>query len=1359
MDAGKIFRLFKGEWVMKNHGSIGKRCLLIAALALICTAAVTCAQDNEPPEGLAETAPGAGPVINFDLNARPFPEIPFPNDLATRVDKSSPTGLRVNVSLVADTSLERDLRAKIDSLTGFGIFGALTVSFDEPIDINIIIQRQQMNNDFDDDAVLLINLNPHSPNYGKAVPLDMGKGNFPLQLERNSNYFLYDPRANDSNLFLETTDEDANADNLFDPGIDLDTDFDGVFDRPNVFYNGAWQLNGADTWSSYHNLVDFYERETNTLIMRPVLPLEEESVYAVVITKRLKGLPYASGMAWPVRSPFAYINHTEQTEALKPLVGILHRYGLSISDVAFAWKFTTGSQTRDMVAVRNGLYGHGPMAYLGARFPAKINELIPLPMSDVGNPYEVKAADFIGLLQALLASGLGNAIGIGASDVAPLIASYDYVDYFVFGDFKSPNFLIDRDGIATKLYPADEDEVFRMDPLTGAAVVGGSTVPFLCSVPKPNYRLDQVRNNTAAGALDYSQIETRVNHRLGMVATNSAAGAIDRSSISLDPAALARRYELTFASATAFDAKDRADNGTQGSGDTSADFTTDDGWLTIPIAAWTGTFAADDKVDIDIETYIDPITGPFTQTYTVTFISGSTFSVTDSAGADQGTGDTGTDFTTNPDGWLTIYAGAWSGGFAAGETFEIDTVAMGPPFPTVIEGHGYTSMKFEMLGFAGNLAKHGLAVCDADAVGHGVGLDVPTQATINQIKQILCSSSDEQSLQLCALIDPILDMLKGRARDLNNDSVPDSGGDFWSADTFHTRDIVRQSIIDQMQMIRVFRAFDGVKTWNYDMNQNGLSDDLDGDFNGDGVTDFGGPTGDFHTWGISLGGILSGILAGMDPAITSATPVSGGAGLIDIAARSTQGGVVQAVFLPLFGPIVLGRPSGGQVMLQWLVSNVNDEGYINIGLTDQVAAGDKVVVKNLKTGKENWGIAAADKSFRVHIPADAVDAVEKRHILGWGPDYVPGDTCRPQCDVPDPLKLGDPITITIYDGAAGAVKQKVNTWLQDSVFQGSWFEAGTPLVAPAQGLGFYRNTPDFRRFIGIAQTVMDPADPGTYAARYFMPADPATAPNSYYTHLGPLDFTSYEHDIPMGANVLDIPTIGDTNVPQNTGMAIARNAGMIELFKKNPRYGKTDNQVLIDNHVIEGVEKIEDYYSPLAMDGIQNVGDTCTYVTLPKKQILFDLDDLSDGGTCATAAPPNRCFQFSGDRVWRTDHWVYCAQGPQDYVCTVDGSTSTAPASTCGDGYYAPVLRDVGGKLAPLRLTVQTTNGVSGMRMPYMQPTGQHGFDVPHPMKAFDIELYNINMIGRYFQTNGGQIINDPCLATDSCVNIPPPPQ
>ena len=35
----------------------------------------------------------------------------------------------------------------------------------------------------------------------------------------------------------------------------------------------------------------------------------------------------------------------------------------------------------------------------------------------------------------------------------------------------------------------------------------------------------------------------------------------------------------------------------------------------------------------------------------------------------------------------------------------------------------------------------------------------------------------------------------------------DPGGDLWSANPFHTRDVLRQTVIDYAQAVRVFRSF------------------------------------------------------------------------------------------------------------------------------------------------------------------------------------------------------------------------------------------------------------------------------------------------------------------------------------------------------------------------------------------------------------------------------------------------------------------------------------------------------------------------------------------------------------------------
>src|SRR5690606_17282666 len=135
-----------------------------------------------------------------------------------------------------------------------------------------------------------------------------------------------------------------------------DTDFDGILDRPNLFPGGT---------NTVDDLMTFYERETNTLVFRPVLPLNQQTPYAVVLTKRITGEdrdPSDGVTPPPIRSPFKYINHTRQNKALEPLNKVLNGRNLTLDDVAFTWTFTTQTITRDLEAIRRGLYGHGPLA-------------------------------------------------------------------------------------------------------------------------------------------------------------------------------------------------------------------------------------------------------------------------------------------------------------------------------------------------------------------------------------------------------------------------------------------------------------------------------------------------------------------------------------------------------------------------------------------------------------------------------------------------------------------------------------------------------------------------------------------------------------------------------------------------------------------------------------------------------------------------------------------------------------------------------------------------------------------------------------------------------------------------------------
>ena len=71
----------------------------------------------------------------------------------------------MNISEEATTELERKARRKINEMTGFGIYAPITVSFDAPLDLDNIVDRHPDDGDFSDDAFLIIDVNPDSPNY------------------------------------------------------------------------------------------------------------------------------------------------------------------------------------------------------------------------------------------------------------------------------------------------------------------------------------------------------------------------------------------------------------------------------------------------------------------------------------------------------------------------------------------------------------------------------------------------------------------------------------------------------------------------------------------------------------------------------------------------------------------------------------------------------------------------------------------------------------------------------------------------------------------------------------------------------------------------------------------------------------------------------------------------------------------------------------------------------------------------------------------------------------------------------------------------------------------------------------------
>jgi hypothetical protein len=1050
------------------------------------------------PKGLAPTVDTGGARIVFDLQAEDMAEIPMPNDVATRHDPTSPTGLRLNISTVAKTSMERDLREKANTLDGFGIYSPIWVRFDAPLDLENIAQRQH-NEDIEDDCIYVLRLSGGGDFRSRFVPLDFGNGNFPIVLERigdRNMYFENDPRQDASNILFDTYDEDTNRNGLLDPGEDTDMDY--VLDSPNVLKEGG---NVVD------DLATFYERETNTLIFRPILTLEEGTKYAVVITKRL-----VDRNKNPVVSPFPYVNHLDQTEELQVLRKIPD-LPFSIEDIAFAWVFTTGNPTREIRAIRDGLYGHGVFRALNDMFPTDAIQLDKVGLRNSEKPYILSPQPLIELIRSV-----PDIFG-SSEELKNLLEDFENIDFLIAGSFKSPNFLVDKDGIATEHYPADDDETIEVDPETGRMIVGTAWVTFICAVPK------------------------------------------------------------------------------------------------------------------------------------------------------------------KPEGKQT------------------------KPFPVVLVGHGYTGNRLEFLLYSGRVARFGMATCGLDAFGHGM----------TDIKEL--SSELPKYAEALGLEDFVKAISKGRARDLDNDGKPDSGGDFWTKDIFHTRDVVRQTLIDYLQFVRILRSFDGKRRWSLGETYEGVGS-IAGDFDGDGVVDLGGDGDKYFATGGSLGGIISGALCGIEPALAGCAPISGGAGLVDIAVRSTQGGVPEAVFLPLFGPLIVGNPTeDGKTEIKFLVNNVNNQGHYPFAVVEGIKDGDVVRVQNLKNGEVSEALVMNSR-FRVGIASDALTATERRPFFGIGDEPIK-DPIPP----PAPFVFGDPLVITVLDGQTKKEKLRIDRFMQDVVFQGTLYKKGSPLEAICAGFGLQRNTPKLRRLLSISAFLIEPGDPAVYAPHIFQK---------------PFEYP-YEKDLIFGANPLMIPTVGDMNVPVNTGIAMARLAGIIDIKEK--RFCFDPEKPIGDASACETFKGCD------APEGCKDK-DSCA------KQECKDTDFCANLACCTGQLEYSNFYKdLRGQCISENEALIkfHVVEGIERFrrfafypFCDCRPILFDPDNLSQGtDGFFAPTLD------TPIRATTNTSSGIAMMRLPYVSPRGTHGFGLPDFTKPFPVDNYMLNLIGHFFATFGNpKKTDDLCFAS-----------
>lgn len=671
------------------------------------------------------------------------------------------------------------------------------------------------------------------------------------------------------------------------------------------------------------------------------------------------------------------------------------------------------------------------------------------------------------------------------------------------------------------------------------------------------------------------------------------------------------------------------------------------------------------------------------------------------------------------------------------------------PFPISYYGHGYTSSTIESLGFAGVMAQQGLASVGMNASFHGLQLGEAEEKLAKALFPGACLAPFGDA------------MLAGRHRDLDGDPVPDSGGDYWTSYLFHTRDVVRQSAIDQLQMFRIFKSFDGKTMSKQDYNQDGTPD-LAGDFDTNGVPDVGGR---YYAWGQSLGGILSPFLGALDWEVTATAPTAGAAGLLDVGARTFQGGAFEGIYLRNFGPLVVGVPASelnegqtacgeNQLSVRFVVLSVNNDVEVEISCVDaNTDEGGTVYIYNYGNGERRCARMAPDGRFRIGVPSsvgdrleiqmydepDAVDSYDWEEgcnltvgedrrfavIREWGP----GTVAR---GAPDPTGLTDDI---VCDAEGGCHK-----------FEDKYYEAGAPLVAIVEGMGHIRQTPSLRRFMNLATNVIDPGDPAN-----FLP---------FYSVRTMLDPWGNPHP-PTG--MLNIATVGDMNVPLNAGIAMGRVAGAIPFMRPDaperyPHYAdyampaelyaaqgsRTANSVLADTYVLEGINRLrrhapsdltscrrnqrpvteEDVLchpncsgddSSSCLGGQVCVNDRCVAAPVSENdcsQFLYDVDVIDEGRQLygeAEASTPLRMARIAmpADPSSPTSVWEPRLMG-------------------------VPFSSDEGAWVADRRVVAQL--------MAYVEGKGTHGFDNTDPCENWSSGRYYTQLIGRFFRSDGADI-------------------
>jgi hypothetical protein len=244
--------------------------------------------------------------------------------------------------------------------------------------------------------------------------------------------------------------------------------------------------------------------------------------------------------------------------------------------------------------------------------------------------------------------------------------------------------------------------------------------------------------------------------------------------------------------------------------------------------------------------------------------------------------------------------------------------------------------------------------------------------------------------------------------------------------------------------------------------------------------------------------------------------------------------------------------------------------------------------------------------------------------------------------------------------------------------------------------------------------------------------------------------------------MLNIVTIGDMNVPLSSGIALGRAAGAVpflvpEAASKYPALadyvtpsalytelgGKTPHRILIEKHVMEGINRLQRHPPAPGTCGRNQVdfteADVVCHPNCTPEDTTACLDDqICDNGRCkASPVSDGECAQFLYD-VDVLDEGL-AKYGEEELATPLrlariamptdpDGIANVWAPRTAGK----PYSDDATGWPADMRIL--------GQLQAYIEPRGVHGFEPSTPCGSWDAGLYMINLIGRFFATSGADV-------------------